>query len=752
MDQLVPHPEWRTLRPHPIQEEEEGPLPETPAVSLSFGEACYVLYRHKWKIILCSLAGLAGAAAIYTMSPNVYRSEAEIWVKYLEENQALGPGTTKSQDKPEVLRGEQVIGSEVRILTSLDLATKVAAKIGPEVILAKAGGGTNLEAAAQVISFGTGASVAPGSEVIAVTFEHPDRAIVRTVLTNLIEEYVKKHWEIHRALPDLEEYTREKDDAKRERRDAEQSLLNMQKTNRVFSLEAAKRSISERIAKYEDLLHDAQAELAARTGLQQSFPGLVPTNSAVAGNTNTLSVSEQEAYERTTKEYARIVAEIDQLRKKEQSFQSEFKPGSGMTAPLTLEIAKLERQKKEMEKKDISLIGSAAPGSDNGVSEQRKFAMLPFRIKALQEQLTEARKEEERYYELENPMSQLQREKDRANETFNYFDTQLERYKLDSGLAASRFSNIAHVEAPTPPKRVVVRLFKRMAMAAGGGIGLGIGLAILIEFFIDQSVKRPVELQRILSVPMYLTIPKQARGRWAWRLPRRSASSPISLEDSASQRALTFPAAVETDERLHPYFEALRDRVLNRFEALARKPKLVAVCGCTDGNGSTTTAAGLASALCEAGDLKVLLVDMKLGNGSLPSGQDNKKACTLLDALEGQKRQQGLIAPNLYRASARQSSDGQFLTSPTRFTTVVPRLNASDYDYIVFDLPPVDEVSITPRLAKHMDLTLLVVEGQETTRSVVKGAGELLLEFTPNVAMVLNNTEAKLPKWLQQIM
>jgi hypothetical protein len=53
---------------------------------------------------------------------------------------------------------------------------------------------------------------------------------------------------------------------------------------------------------------------------------------------------------------------------------------------------------------------------------------------------------------------------------------------------------------------------------------------------------------------------------------------------------------------------------------------------------------------------------------------------------------------------------------PKRFSHLVPMMKASDYDYIIFDMPPVSEISITPRLARFMDMVLLVVESEKTSR------------------------------------
>jgi Mrp family chromosome partitioning ATPase len=328
----------------------------------------------------------------------------------------------------------------------------------------------------------------------------------------------------------------------------------------------------------------------------------------------------------------------------------------------------------------------------------------------------------------------------------SYFTKNLRQAQFDSALGAARYSNISRVEEPTPPILQVAIVFKRIGMVAVGGIAVGIGLAFLIELFIDQSIKRPGQLQKLLPLPVYLSLPAMRNGA-----PRRllKDANSVSLSDRSAQRALPPPSS-SLDERLQPYFEALRDRVLNRFETLARRPKLVGVCGSGQGTDSSTTAAGLAAALSEAGDLKVLLVEMANGKHRATPLASSRKSCNLLEALEGPNREEGMITPNLYRASLEGLTNGSAVTSPTRFPTMVPKLTASDYDYIIFDLPAVDQISITPRLAKHMDLTLLVVEAEKTHRNRVKQAGSLLLEFTPNVATVLSNTDAQLPRWLQQ--
>jgi len=51
---------------------------------------------------------------------------------------------------------------------------------------------------------------------------------------------------------------------------------------------------------------------------------------------------------------------------------------------------------------------------------------------------------------------------------------------------------------------------------------------------------------------------------------------------------------------------------------------------------------------------------------------------------------------------------------PRGFSVLMPKIKTSDYDYIIFDLPPVSQTSSSARLAGYMDLTVLVLESEKT--------------------------------------
>jgi Mrp family chromosome partitioning ATPase len=183
---------------------------------------------------------------------------------------------------------------------------------------------------------------------------------------------------------------------------------------------------------------------------------------------------------------------------------------------------------------------------------------------------------------------------------------------------------------------------------------------------------------------------------------------------------------------------------------LLHKPKLIAVTGCGKGVGVTTIATGLAASLSETGDGNVLLVDMTTGQGAAHPFFKGKLGIGLADALVSGTRGNARVQENLYAVA--ESVQGGLLPRvlPRRFSNLVPKLKASDYDYIIFDMPPISQISVTARLAGFMDTVLLVIESEKTDREVVKRATAMLAESKATVCAVLNKHRDYVPKRLAQ--
>jgi Mrp family chromosome partitioning ATPase len=410
------------------------------------------------------------------------------------------------------------------------------------------------------------------------------------------------------------------------------------------------------------------------------------------------------------------------------------------------------------------------------VAEMSSVSALQARIKKLTDQLDHLRKEAAVMGKAEGNITELNRQMQIQAAQYEHFKKNLDLARMDEKLSASKV-NISIIQAPSPPRRDNAKLHKLMVGFALGAVVLAFGLAFITELYLDQSLRRPRDVELKIGLPLFLTIPKLslnghakalggnkqlllARDNGTESRPAERQANPLGINEqtgnASAHSAKGLPelelAPWDPKHLLRPFSEALRDRLITYFEVnhLTHKPKLVAVTSCGEGSGVSTVAAGLAASLSETGDGNVLLVDMNVGNGTTRQFYKGDLACGLEDVLAVEKRDHALVQDRLYFASESMENEQLPRALPNRFKHLVPRLKASDYDYIIFDMPPVSQISVTPRLAKFMDMVLMVAESEKTDYQVLRRANSLLTETKANVGIVLNKGRTYVPKRLQQ--
>ena len=296
-------------------------------------------------------------------------------------------------------------------------------------------------------------------------------------------------------------------------------------------------------------------------------------------------------------------------------------------------------------------------------------------------------------------------------------------------------------------------------------MALGLALAYLLEMILDRSLKRPQEVSARLGLPFFLSVP-YLNGRGPIPLANQDkdvkllaagadAAKPGGQEAGAVAVAQQGRAAPrEEHPAWRPFHETLRDRLITFFETanLTHKPKLVALTSCHIGAGVSTLASGLACSLSETGDGNVLLVNMNSEDGDPHRFYKGKPNLGLDDIFETDKPnlENALVQDKLY--VVKEASKREKLPSvlPKRFSHLVSKMKASDYDYIIFDMPPVTQTSVTPRLARFMDMVLLVVEAEKTDRDLAQQAAALLTESRANLGVVMNKNRSYVPRRLLQ--
>lgn len=738
-----------------------------PPAGISLGEIYYTIFRHKWKIIFTSVAGVLVAAAISHFKPPLYESQAELLIKYVPESTQLAfEGDNQRVIVPD-RGGEDVINSEIQILTSMDVAEQAASNFGPASILAKVGGGDNAGQAAGFIRGNLEAEPADGqSSVIVVTLKHPDPQIVQPVLQEVINAYLQKHYEIHSAGGQFEDaLTMEQSTLSVQLNATEQQLADLKNKADIISLDDSEKNVAEELSKVHDQILDAEAELSADEAVMKQ----AEANPSEPQATNRPMVIPQSQIDA----YADACASLDSFRKQETDYLVQgFTRSNSLLQGIEDGIAAGEKQKDDLEKK-YPQIASVAPvaastgattGTTDGQATFTRIVALKAEIQSWEAQLAKLQTRATNLNNLAPTIEQLQQTESIQEANYKNLSVSLEKSHIDEALDTGKSPNIRWVQMPSPPVRDWKKTKKMMAMAAFGGVFGGLAWAFLIEMVFDSSVKRPIEIEQKLKLPLFLSIPDTNRnghgrlGKTAKRLQlpfgggTEAGKGKENKETSSVTNGGMQVVSYEQNRSLHLFQEALRNRLILYFESknLTHKPKLVAVTGAGRGVGVSTIAGGLAASLSETGDGNVLLVDMNLENGAAQQFCKGKACCGLDAVLADETKKAGFIHENLYVVNGNANNEALPHALPKRFTALVPKLKASDYDYIIFDMPVICPTSVTSQLVRFMDLTLLVVESEKTSREIVEHANAWLTEVGATVGVVLNKTRQYVPGRLHQ--
>ncbi len=741
-----------------------------PAGATAFGvhEVYFTLFRHKWKILACAaLGGLAaGLTAWFWKSDHV--SSTKLFVRYVVVEGKSTPSDTTITKSPDS-RGETIIQSEQEILSSLDLATKVAQAVGPERILKRLGGADSLPEAAVAVQERTKIFVPRSSSVITVTFNHPDAEVAQAVTRQIVDTYLKTHVEIHRSAGMVGQFLAQETDQLRSRlAQTEEELRRARAKAGVHSIDEARRAYGEQINILRSQILAARAEQAAKASvlkeLSEKQAQRTPANSGgQPAEPAAATPAEAEPTNADLENYRFVVGGLEQARRREQELLLAFTAENPRVKATQAQLAELERRRQELEAKFPQLTRTVARGRTDVVTaaevppdrstalemESVQLNALEARIKTLGAQMESLRAEAASLDQVEGSIQELLRKRELEESNYRRYAASLEQSRINEALGSGKVSNISVIQAPTPGLPDHGKRPKIIPAIAVGGLALGIAWAFLVELVVDRTVRRPAELERNPRAPLFLSIPRQSPPK-----PRgsRRRQPPSTLVGQSTQALVPAESAHDPlDAALAPYCETLRDRLIGYFESvnLTHKPKLIGLTGLSVGAGVTTTAAGLARTLSETGDGNVLLVDLTPGQGSARHFHQGKAGYGIEDLL-ATRDDSAQVQDRLYVVSEDNRGDKLSRMLPQRFAKLVPQLKSGDFDYIIFDMPPVSQISITPRLAGYMDMVLMVVEAEKNTREALDQANELLLRSNARIGTVLNKTKSYVPTWVTQ--
>ena len=744
---------------------------EQPPEAFNIGDIYFVLFRRKWLILLFCLAGLIGAGVISVLRPAQWQSDARLFIQFVpvvSSKPSEQPGGSGMMAVDPGSGAMNIVMTEMELFKSLDLAEQVVTNIGPERILAKYGGGEDTNKAAAVVLNNLAMDEMPKTpSILHVTMQHPDPEVARDILRSFIMFYQKKSRNMRLLQMSEEQLETEAQQVENEFKEASKALTEAKSQAGVISTYAeTAKDLSERYSRTQNDFYEAQAQLS-ETGASLKATNLTMGTGSGASNAM-VNVPNS-----VVDEYRRKLDQLARARKDLDDVEYQTPELSPLREGPKKRVQTLESSKDALEKQYPALPALVSPMMSAGSSTSPNlFEAAPQILRALQIS--------EKINTLSNQLSEIKNQQTKLESQravivdleskLNFKETYLKRLREKQEVASNSVNpefagGIKISDPPSPSVRKRAKIVKKM-MAGSLAIGVlaGLGLAFMLEMVMDRSIRRPGEIETKLRLPLFISIPDLARkGNGNGHHAQLAASNNRKLLNGSNEKALVksngangnAPATElpiwDPQHGLHRFCSGLRDRLIVNFEVrnLTHNPKLVGVTSCNKGAGVSTVAAGLASSLSETGDGNVLLVDMRGEQGAAQQFYKGKPGLGVDEALRSETREGAFVQEKLYVAS--EAGEAEIPTALSkRFASLMPKLKASDYDYIIFDMPPVSQTSITARLSGLMDMVLLVIESEKTQRDSVKRATALLNESKAHISTVLNKVHNYVPTRLHQ--
>ena len=525
----------------------------------------------------------------------------------------------------------------------------------------------------------------------------------------------------------------------------EKELQGLEADANIVALSDTETTVIDRLSQLNKALTEAQVERSQKeatwNGLKNVGPDYVPE--AIS---NPLIQRLREEYVRLKREY----------QKMEERFQPDY--------------PELQRTKVELESARISLADETQNLVKGAYSEYQTALNRERSLEAeFNEQKGEAFKMNSSAVLYNGLKVEIQNKK-------TLLDSLLRRESetgVEARLKGLRTSNIRVVDrARVPVRPSSPNKKKNLILALLLGLGGGVGLAFLFDL-LDNSVKTSEDVERYAGLPTLGVVPKfsleGANKAYSYGRRLKAGKAPAQLEAGTTKAEEIDTAAVEADagaasfvaevekaehpgsielvphffpnSRLAESYRSIRTALL--LSSADNPVKTVAVTSAMPGEGKTVSVANLAVTLAQSGKTVVVVdADLRRPRQHRLFKVKNTYGLTtyLTDSVEIKDVVKSTEIPNLFLINAGPVPPNPAeLLGSDRMARFI-RMMADESDYVLFDLPPMLEISDALVLGAKVDGLVLVVHGDKTSREALRKAREKLdMLKVRTLGVIINN-------------
>lgn len=443
-----------------------------------------IIFKHKKKIISVFLAVSVITAIATLLIPPAYEAKSSILIKVGREH-IYRPET--GEVRPSIFfTPDGAVSSEIQIMTSQDLISRVIAAIGPDKMYKQfissslIGGGTHMDSAVAQFEKDLKVEQKPRTDVISVAFTHSDPKIAAQSVNLLIDYFRDQHLKVFRgpATAFLEQQVAFLENRLR---GSEQKIEDYKQKNKLFSLEEQRASLLKQRTDLDTSM------LMANNEIKQLQQGGAPS-----GEKGMVRSPEQQVSIDTAK------ARLLELQIKEEEIVRKYNEDTQIVTGIRNEIKVVRDFIGEQEKFGDRLEKSRVQAAIK--SQQAKIANIASQIAEIDAGIREINLREREWQTLK---------RDFAMNEANYqtYVRKLEEARISDEMDAKKMANISVLQTATvPSKPVKPDVGKNIMLGMLFGAVAGFGLAFVSEYS-AQGASSPEAARRRLGLPVLLTLP-----------------------------------------------------------------------------------------------------------------------------------------------------------------------------------------------------------------------------------------------------
>lgn len=643
-----------------------------------------VIWRRRWVVIGCTIAALLAGAFYLMKAPPVYSSEAVVYVeqpipKFIDD----GMATSNS--------GAAYLYTQCQIITS-------AAILGGALQLpgvTEAGCLHGMDNPVAFLKSAVVAQPAKQTELINVSMEASNPQDAATTVNAVVESYMEYQGQQHKstAVEVLKILQKEADSREVELQSAQKALEDFRKANPEMAMQTDKGNMDViRLSDLMDRLTQAQLRAIEVTRAVDDSHWLNDDPAALQRLIDQLQISKAALPEAD----ANLVAEFESDRRHLADLLDEFGSENPEVQAIEMRLSRLQSEIQQAEQQTI-------PRYQRLLKEESKLASND--VADLQSAVDKLRSTVGDLNEKEAEYDHLVQDEQRAGQELDLLDSRMKEVNLTEDVGNLTVSVIESAKPNLSPVRPKHAQTMGMALVAGLMIGLG---GALLRDMVDHRLRSAEEISGVLGIPVLGAIPHIINKATAAERGQEIHLHPLS----------------DVAESYRTVRTAIHFGVSNEKSA-----KTILITSPVPGDGKTTLITNLAIAIAQA-SRRVLLIDTdcrrpmvhkifglqdKVGVSSVLTGKSSLAMAVQKTNIENL---------DILPCGPVPSNPAEMLNSQA-FLDMLKEAS-EQYDQILLDSPPIVPVSDARILAASVDVTILVLRAEKSTRRMAEFACEAM--------------------------